>query len=251
MEIAETFIASVFFALIFLFGEKLEGPLGFSRRRVLSAAAGVSVAYVFVRMLPELSEAGASFVKETAHRRLPFPELRVYGAALLGFVLFYGLEHLVKWSQESGRKDPPGYSGRDPVFLVHIGGFAVYGWLVTYLMLRGISETPLPVLMYALAMGLHFLALGHSLEREHGSLYVCPGRQVLASAVLAGWVCGALADFPKPLIITMLGLISGGVVMNSMVMELPSEKEGRFWALSAGAAGYALILLLIRQAGEW
>jgi len=246
MGIVETFIASLFFALIFLFVGRLEGPLGFSRRRVMSAAAGVSVAYVFIRMLPELGEAGAVFVRETAQRQLPFPELRIYSSALLGFIFFYGLSHLVKWSEISGRKNAPDYGSGDPVFLLHIGGFAVYSWLVTYLMLRGITETPLPILLYALAMGLHFLGVGHSLEHEHGSLYNRPGRQILAAAVMAGWLCGVFADVPKPVIITLLGFVSGGVVMNSMIMELPSEKEGKFWALATGAVGYALLLLFVR-----
>jgi hypothetical protein len=65
METLETFIGSFLFALIFLFGNKLEGPLGFSRRRVLSAAAGVSIAYGFIRMLPELNEAGRTFEEAT------------------------------------------------------------------------------------------------------------------------------------------------------------------------------------------
>ena len=246
MEIFETFIGSFLFALIFLFGNRLEGLLGFSRRRALSAAAGVSIAYVFVHMLPELSEAGRAFVEATAHRRLPTPELRVYISALSGFVLFYGLEHLVRWSRVAERRNSPGYGGSDPIFLLHIGGFALYGWLVSYLMVRSIGEKEAPILLYTLAMGLHFLALAHSLEREHGNLYVRPGRHILAAAVLAGWLCGVLAEFPKPVVITLLGLVSGGVVMNSMIMELPSENEGRFGAFCAGAGAYAILLLLIR-----
>ncbi len=114
-------------------------------------------------------------------------------------------------------------------------------------MLRSISEKPLHhIMLYTLAMGLHFLALGYSLEREHGNLYVRPGRQILAAAVSAGWLCGVLAEFPNPVVITLLGLVSGGVVMNSMIMELPSEKEGRFWAFFAGVGAYAMLLLLIR-----
>ena len=246
MEILKTFIGSFLFALIFLFGNKLEGPLALSRRRILSAAAGVSIAYVFVHLLPELNEAERVFVEATTQRRLPFPDLRVYGSALLGFVLFYGLEHLVKWSRVTGRGNSPDYGRGDPVFLLHIGGFALYGWLVSYLIIRSIGENPVHILLYSLAMGLHFLALGNSLEREHGNLYVRPGRQILAAAVLAGWLCGFLAEFPKPVVITLLGLVSGGVVMNSMIMELPSEKEGRFGAFCAGAGAYTVLLLLIR-----
>jgi hypothetical protein len=245
METHETFIATIFFASTFLFGNRLEGVLGFARRRVLSAAAGVSVAYVFIRMLPELNDAGRAFVDATPHRNLPFPELRVYTSALLGFILFYGLEHLIAWSQVTGRKNGPGYGGGDPVFLLHIGGFAMYGWLVTYLMLRSVGERPLPIFLYALAMGLHFLAVDHALGREHGNLYSRPGRQILAAAVLAGWICGVLAEFHKPVVITLLGLVSGGVVMNSMIMELPPEKEGRFWYFCAGAGVYTLLLAVI------
>ncbi len=247
MELIETFTASLLFALIFLYGRKLRLPRGASQRPMLSVAAGFSIAYVFIRMLPELNEAGASFVEHTANRRLPMPELRVYASALLGFVLFYGLEHLVKWSNDKGRKDSPGYGLGDPVFLLHIGGFAIYGWLVSYLMVRGISEKPLPVLLYALAMCLHFLAVARAMERDHGNLYAIPGRQILAAAVMAGWFCAVWADFPKPVIITLLGLVSGGVVMNSMMMELRSEKEGEFWSLFAGSATYAMLLALIRQ----
>jgi hypothetical protein len=245
MEIFETAIATFLFALIFLFGNRLEGVLGFSRRRVISAAAGVSIAYVFMRMLPELNEAGRAFVDATAHRTLPFPELRIYTSALLGFILFYGLEHLVKWSRVAGRKNTPGYGGGDPVFLLHIGGFAVYGWLVAYLIVRSISDRPLPILLYALAMGLHFLSVDHSLGREHGDLYSRPGKQILAGGVLAGWICGVLAEFPKPVVITLLGLVSGGVIMNSMIMELPTEKEGNFWAFGGGAGAYAVLLAAI------
>jgi len=246
MEIVETFIGSLLFALIFLFGNKLEGPLGFSRRRVLSAASGVSIAYVFVHMLPELNEAGRTFVEATARRSLPTPELRVYVSALFGFVLYYGLEHLVKWSRVTGRRNSPDYGSRDPVFLLHIGGFALYGSLVSYLMVQSISENPIPILLYSLAMGLHFLAVDNALGREHGNLYARPGKQILAAAVLAGWLCGVLAEFPKPVVITLLGLVSGGVVMNSMIMELPSEKEGRFGFFCAGAGAYGILLILIR-----
>ena len=165
---------------------------------------------------------------------------------MFGFVLYYGLEHLVNWSRVTDRRNSPGYGSRDPVFLIHIGGFALYGWLVSYLMVRSISETPIPILLYTLAMGLHFLALDNALGREHENLYACPGRQILAAAASAGWLCGVWVEFPKPVIITLLGLVSGGVVMNSMIMELPSEKEGRFGFFCAGAGAYGILLILIR-----
>jgi hypothetical protein len=33
--------------------------------------------------------------------------------------------------------------------------------------------------------------------------------------------------------------------MNSLIAELPKEKEGRFWPFCGGAAGYAVLLLFM------
>ena len=242
MNIIETLCFASAFAAIFLFGEKL--PVGYRKhkRRALSAAGGTAVAYVFIHLLPELARAGKTFVEITADRSLPFPEYRVYFAALVGFVLFYGLEHMVHWSRRSGRREQEGYGISDPIFILHIGGFALYAGLISYLMVRGIDEKSVPILIYGIAMCLHFFSAGYSLRNEYGRMYDICGRWVLAGVALAGWVCGALTEFPKPVVITMLGLVSGGVVMNSMIVELPGDKDGRFLPFCVGAAAYSILL---------
>jgi hypothetical protein len=245
MNIPETLCIAVVFAAIFVFGEKLHIIYRTHKRRALSAAGGAAVAYVFIHLLPELARAGKTFVEITADRSLPLPEYRVYVAALVGFVLFYGLEHMVHWSRLSGRREQAGYGISDPIFILHIGGFAMYAGLISYLMVRGIDEKSVPILIYGIAMGLHFLSIDHSLYHEHGSMYDKFGKWILAGAALAGWVCGALTEFPKPVVITMLGLVSGGIVMNSMIVELPGEKDGRFLYFCAGAAVYATLLFFV------
>ena len=245
MNIPETLCIAVVFAAIFVFGEKLHIGYRTHKRRALSAAGGAAVAYVFIHLLPEMDRASREFVKITAYRSLPFPEYRVYLAALAGFVLFYGLEHMVHWSHRSGRREQEGYGISDPIFILHIGGFALYAGLISYLMVRGIDEKSVPILIYGIAMCLHFFSAGYSLRNEYGRMYDICGRWVLAGVALAGWACGALTEFPKPVIITMLGLVSGGVVMNSMIVELPGEKDGKFLPFCAGAAAYATLLFFV------
>ena len=240
----DTLLAALLFAMIFISGWRLHRAR--TPRAVLSVGAGATASYVFVRMLPELDEAKAAFVAASAGRALPAPELRVYTAALLGFIVFYGLENLVAWSRERVEPDDRGRDWTNPVFLLHVGGFALYAWLVTYLMVRDISDTPLPIALYATAMSLHFIGIDHSLLREHGATYMRVGRFALAAAALAGWSVAMMTEISRAAIITSLGLISGGVVMNSMVMELPTEKDGRFWPFVTGAAAYTALLLLMR-----
>jgi hypothetical protein len=200
---------------------------------------------VFVELMPELGEAGQAFVEATGHLNLPFPEYRVYVAALVGFVFFYGLEHMTSWAERSGRKSGSDYGSGDPIYLLHIGGFATYAWLVSYTLVRGPDRTPTFVALYALAMGLHFLSLERSLVEEHAELYHRPGRQILAGAVLAGWACGALFELSQPVILTATGFIAGSVVMNNLIAELPGDRDGGYWPFALGAAAYALLVVAI------
>jgi hypothetical protein len=227
-------------ACTFIFGRYLRGPFADAPRRVLSAAAGVSVAYVFIRALSEMSEAQDVFTRVTLNRGLPFPERRVYMAALIGFLLFYGLENMVSRSGEL--RGAQRESAARLTYRLQLGGFAAYGGLVGYLM---VHQRSLPTLLYLIAMGLHFLAVERSFEREYGPSYDRSGRWLLATAILAGGSAGIFTSMSEELLATLLGLNSGGVIINSMVMELPTEKEGRFWPFCLGAVAYSLLLLLI------
>jgi hypothetical protein len=100
--------------------------------------------------------------------------------------------------------------------------------IVPYLLLRGLAN--------------HVTS---SLAREHAAPYNRFGRPMLAAASVAGWATAVLVSVPHAALITGFGLISGGVIMNSMVTELPGG-EGRFWLFVTGAIGYALVLSLVR-----
>jgi hypothetical protein len=161
-------------------------------------------------------------------------------AALIGFLFFYGLEHM---ASRSGAPDRVQANEAAPLaYRLQLGGFALYGGLVGYLM---VHQRTLPTLLYLVAMALHFLGVDHSLEREYGSHYDGNGRWLLAATILAGGFAGMLTAMPEELLATLLGLNSGGVIINSMIMELPTEKEGRFWPFCMGAIAYSLLLLLI------
>ncbi len=91
-------------------------------------------------MLPELGDAGRVFVEVEAGRDLPAPQLRVHASAFAGFLLFYGLENLVAWSRVRAEGADAGGEASRPVMLPHIGGFAAYAWLVSYLMVRSLTS---------------------------------------------------------------------------------------------------------------
>lgn len=210
-------------------------------RTWISVAAGVSVAYVFVDVLPELAVRHEAFVKASGEGLL-FAEQRIYLGVLVGFVIFYGLEHMVLVSRTRGRRHAGDGAG-DAVYWLEVAGFAAYSWLIGSLLVERAGAGGLALGLYTVAMALHFYVVGHALGEEHGRAYDRVGRWVLAASVLAGWGVGTITHMPEAILSRLFALVVGGVVITSMKAELPREGEGRFWPFCLGAAGYALLLL--------
>src|SRR5262245_41590650 len=231
-------------ALVYASGAWLDEHAGegvWTRRRWVSVAAGVSVAYVFVDVLPELGAQHRTF-RQAAGEGLLFAEQRIYVLALLAFVALYGLEHMVLASRERRRGTSEGEG--DAVYWVHLGGFAAYSALIGYLLVERAERGPLALTVYGLAMALHFMVVDHSLREEHGRVYDRSGHWVLAASVLAGWVVGMTTPFSEVVFARLFAVLAGGVVITSLKAELPGEREGRFWPFCLGAVAYALLLIL-------
>jgi hypothetical protein len=55
-----------------------------------------------------------------------------------------------------------------------------------------------------------------------------------------------LMSLPQDILALMLGFLSGGVIVNSMITELPTGDRGRLWPFLAGSILYSLILVTLR-----
>jgi hypothetical protein len=244
-EIARTGIAALLFAGTFLFGGHVYvlRLLGSGRRTIISFSAGLASAYVFVHVMPELHGAREALV-ESASVPLKFEGMGIYLVALTGFLVFYGLEHLRKHLRKAGGEGAETIEGTEGAeFGLHIGGFAAYVFLMSYLLVHNLEETTTSLALYAVAIVFHFLAVAHELQNEHGAAYTRLGRWVLAAAAILGWTVGQMVALPFSVLALLVAFLSGAIMMNSLISELPSEKEGQFLPFMAGGLMYGLILL--------
>ncbi len=237
--IYETGAAALVFAATFLVGGRVHPfrSLIRDRRSILSFGAGMSAAYVFVHVMPELHNARRAFV-ESVSTTLRYEGMAIYFIALLGFLLFYGLEHQSNRLRGSGAEGEVG-----PAFKLDISGFAAYVWLMAYLLVNHFGDSLVSIELYAVALAFHFLSLDHSLRHEHGDAYERIGRYVLAGMALLGWGMGLLFALPGHILALLVAFISGAIIVNALIMELPAEKDGRFLPFMAGGLVYGLILL--------
>ena len=226
-------------ALTHLFSGKLRfTPI--PRSRWLSAAGGVSVAYVFVHILPELNQHQA-VLEEVEAGAISYLEHHVYLIALLGLTIFYGLERIAKLSRQRGKGDVTS-SG---VFWLHIASFSIYNALIGYLLLHREQPGIISLLLFSFAMALHFVVNDSGLREHHKQIYDRIGRWILAAAIIVGWVLGSATEIGLAAIAILFAFLAGGIVLNVLKEELPEERDSNFWAFALGAGIYTAVLLAL------
>ena len=208
------------------------------RSWTLSAAGGVSVAYVFLHLLPEV--AAAQDAVEESSGALAGPERHAYVLALVGLCMFYGLERAALQARSQEGETGPG------TFWVSIGTFGVYNAVIGYVVARRQESQPvLDVALFVAALGLHFIVNDLGLRNHHQRRYDRVGRPILITAVVAGWGASQLFDIGETAIGLAIAFLAGGVVLNVLKEELPEERESRFSAFLFGALTYGALLLVV------
>lgn len=256
MNLALAGCAAVGLAAVHLLAGKLRALEVIPRSRWLSAGGGISVAYIFVHVLPELADGQKSIARATegAGHPVRFLEHHVYLVALLGLCVFYGLELLARRSSAAKSPDERAAGRRDEdeagitrpgIFWVHIVSFALYNGLIGYLLLHREEPGSGGLATFAAAMAMHFLVNDHGLRHHYKGRYDRYGRWILSCMVVAGWGLGAVTRIGEAAIAVFFALLAGGVIFNALKEELPEDRRSRFGVFALGAAGYAALLLAI------
>lgn len=226
--VALAFIAVSIFALVHLFAEKM---YKFDRpwhAKILSFGGGISIAYVFIDILPKLAKSDI-LVKTT----LPFLEEHVYILALAGFLLFY----LVDQGEKCERK-------QDVKWLT-LGLYTLFNLSVGYAVVDKDNPEVEPLLLFTIALALHYFVIDYHLTKAHGTFYREKGKWIVIGALYAGWLLGLIYTLPATAIALASAFIGGGVIMNVMRHELPAKTPHSVYTFLTGAILYTIILLVI------
>jgi hypothetical protein len=241
-----SFLGLVILVVVHLLTPKLKFLEGNPRSVWLSFAGGVAVGYVFVHLLPELNRGGEA-IAAVLGGLLPSTDHFEYFVALVGLIVFYGLDRLAKTSRgQTEEKDTGEAKGSPAAFWLHIGAFAVYNVLIGYLLVHREPPGLTSLAFFTGAMAVHFLVSDFGLLEDYQKrLYERYGRPLLALSVALGWGLGVTTELSEGVIATLTAFLAGGVIMNVFKEELPEERKSRFWPFFIGIVGYAALLLAI------
>lgn len=231
------FVFAVGLATVHLSSGTLLRPERGRIRQWLSVGSGASVAYVFVLLLPEVSEVSVEYAVIRGGEL--FFEQAIYFFALVGFTFFYGIEVLV------ARRTAADIETAPAVYWAHLGVFAAYSALIGYLLFHQEVPGVLNLFFYAVAMGFHFAVTDYGIHRHHGTAYDRTGRWVLAGATLCGAIAGLVYAVNPTVLLVLFAFVIGSIVLNVIKEELPDAQEGLFVPFIVGALGYSVLVLFI------
>ena len=233
LTVSASLAAVALLAILHVSAERLRFLDAVPRSRWMSAAGGISVAYVVVHLLPELARGQESVDAEGI---LGFVEDHVYIVALIGLAVFYGVELASRRSaSRPGTMSAP--------FVLSMSSFAVYNGIVGYLVVHR-EDTTRALAFFVLALGLHFVVNDHALQDRHRESYQRYGRWLLIAALAIGWIVGQFVALSEPAVGLLVAFLAGGVILNVLKEELPEERQSSFTAFVAAAAGYTVLLQL-------
>jgi hypothetical protein len=210
---------------------------------LLSLAAGISVSYVFLDLLPDLVE-GQDAIDHAGF--LQILDRHVYTFSLLGLVIAFWVEVASRNSRRRQRHAGKADQTTGAVFRLSIASSALENLAIGYAVGNPGDNAVEPLWLFAVALGLHFLVDDHSLSEHHGPPYRQFGRWWLVAGLVVGWFLGIASELHIPDVVLALALayISGGTILNTLRHELPdADHSPDVFAFSLGAAAYTAILL--------
>ena len=204
---------------------------------------GISIAYVFVHILPDLAHHQEVFATHAGPFSFSTSGRGVYFAALVGLATFYGLE---LWARSSARRRARRDGVRRPsshTFWLQLAFYATFNVIIGYLLLDRDETGLLNLLTYVFAMAMHFVVADQGLREQFYPAYDAIGRWILAAAPILGWVIGVFINIPPLAISALFAFLAGAIVLNVLKHELPEERHSHFFAFALGTALYAALLL--------
>jgi hypothetical protein len=186
--------------------------------------AGLSVAYVFLHLIPALDGENDPLGQ------------RVYFVALLGFTLFYWLDiHFIKHEKRR--------------YGTELAALFVYNFLMVFTLGLNLPSTPLLTAIFAFTLALDALDTDIDLCGRYGSRFVRHGRWVLTGGVLFGYGLG-LAKRPEPFVVDAVTAALAGMMLFMVAKGLfPVSAQRRFPAFLGGMALFAVLHVVLDAFG--
>ena len=198
---------------------------------------GVAIGYVFLYLLPKLSDYTDSIRVEDVQGIREILDYRVYLYGLLGFVFYYFVD---QYKAQKNRKQI------GPKILLG-SGFFIYSLLTGYILANWSRPGLIPVFLAGSILTLHLLGVNHQLRKWHRRVFDDYFRWLFAFALIIGWGAGIFLDIPREMEIAVTGMLAGGIITNIMNEEIPNRNPYKIVPFIAGVVLITIVAVFTRS----
>jgi hypothetical protein len=223
------FFSIVFLALVHLYANKAKVLGWMWHGRFLSFAAGISCAYVLVDLLPALQK-GQPVLSRTFEGVIPYFDRHTYFIALAGLLFYYGMQKKTA-------------SLKSEKFWLAISGDLLFNFFVGDSLADSANPEIQPLLLFTIAMGMHYFVADHQARLKNSSLFTQRRRWWLVGALILGYAVGRVMHISEAAVAITISFVAGGVLLNVLHYELPDKKSAGCFAFIIGALFYAALLI--------
>lgn len=198
---------------------------------------GVAIGYVFLYLLPKLSDYTDSIRVGGVQGIWEILDYRVYLYGLLGFVFYYFVD---QYKAQKNRR-------HIAAEILYGSGFFIYSLLTGYVVANWSRPGLIPVFLAGGILTLHMLAVNHQMRKWHSRAFDDYFRWLFALALFIGWGAGVFLDIPRELEIVVTGMLAGGIITNIMNEELPDNEPRKILPFIAGVVLITIVAVITRS----
>jgi zinc transporter ZupT len=214
------------------------------RKFWLSFFSGISVAYVFVHIFPELGKA-QEYIYNLQFSFIHLLDYHAYLISLAGFLLFYGMEYYARKSYRENIREKKSASVEEHIFWVHSVINISFNFMISYLIFDDEFPSQLGLILFFIAMLTHLMIMDYDSYDYNKELYQRYGRWIYICANLAGLFTAVIFDVSESVFLILFAFLGGGMILNVIKEELPEDKKSNYLGFLIGALVYSAVLILI------
>lgn len=230
-------IVVLLMAATYILYPRFEKAASAYRHQWIPFTGGVAIGYVFLYLLPKLSDYTNSITVDGVQGVWEILDYRVYLYGLAGFTFYYFVD------QYRTHED------RDHLLpeILQGGGFFIYSMLSGYVIANWSRPGLIPVLLAGSILTLHMLAVNYQVRKWNSRVFDNYFRWLFALALIIGWCVGTFLTIPKELEIIITGILAGGIITNIMNEELPDQEPHKIRPFIAGVLLITLVTIFMRS----
>jgi len=220
------YILALILSVVDFFTEGLFSKASPNKMKFISVAAGVSVSYIFLILLPEIYSSAVAINK------------LLFFAILFGFGIFHIIEKYI-------RQNFTGPELRKEHRLIHSTTSFIYFFVVGFILVKLSDSNYVHSTLLFIPIILHIII--DSLPRRHTKKYYL--RVLSAGSPFFGALIAAFVDVGTIGNVILLGIIGGALLYTVVRESLPRDREGRPLYFIIGLLFFTILILLLWSMG--